>query len=126
MNDAIEHSSMNDTIECPINTTKTLHGLHPNTKYAIVAEYQHGSVSDSIECSLQTFTTKSSQHCKCYSNDDNYCSLKSFYVNFSDYNYREHISTCSNNSGCNSLYILWNNDMFMPEKGMKGTIDTVR
>lgn len=64
MNDAIQRSSMNNTIECPINTTKTLHGLRPNTKYTIVAEYQHGSVSDPIECSLQTFTTKSSQHCK--------------------------------------------------------------
>ena len=64
-NGAIEQSGANYTtgsIECPINTTITLHHLHPNTKYTIVAHYSLG-LTISIECGLQTFTTQPCKYC---------------------------------------------------------------
>ena len=60
-----EQSGANYTtgsIECPINTTITLHHLHPNTKYTMVAHYSLG-LTISIECGLQTFTTQPCKYC---------------------------------------------------------------
>ena len=56
LNGAIKQSNKNCTIDCPINTTITLHHLDPNMKYTVVVDYTLGSVS--IECNLQTFTTQ--------------------------------------------------------------------